>query len=334
MEFVPYFTRPHSILGASLWDYWYRSDVFKNIFGFIFGDSVMYGIPAGASYVVHAFKRKHDLDCLKTTAKKLVISNPKICLDMLKEGVEIQHKVMRGEYKASDNVYEEYAKVTIYTAILPYFWFNQTDITSVPYHAEIQSRCVQLRARNVYTMYFNNVVVPYLSLLTGRGVKELEWCTYREIQNGYKRESTELDMGFVYTYTNGIERLDFKTESEIRENIHALKYASNDTEIPCTVLDPNLEPVQGIARLVAHDLSVFNDGEVLIVPSFNERYLSLMSKAKAIICEDGGVMAHVSYIQNLDIPVCTSAKDITVRVSSGDNILVEPGKFRVRLVHE
>lgn len=331
MDFVPYFIRPHSILGTTLWDYWYRSHVFKDTFGFVFGDSVSFGIPAGISFFVHSYKRKCDLDQLKKVAVELVKRNPKKCLDMLKEGSSIQQKVLAGEYRYSNDIAEDYAKVAIYTAVLPYFWFNQTDQMDVLHHAEIQALCVHLRSKNVYSIYFDTVIVPYLVSLTGLEEKEVCSLMYTEIQSGHRRI---VHAGFVYTYSNGVESIELKTEHEVKEKIGALKYISDDLEISCTVLGSGFNDVEGIARLVANDLSVFEGGEILVVSSLDERYVSLIPKAKAIVCEDGGLMAHVSYIKNLGIPVCTSVKDITLRIKSGDKILVEPGKFRVRLVHE
>ncbi len=340
MSYTLYFTRPHTILGASLWNYWYTSKAFESIFGFVFSRGYMLGIPVGNSYIVRAYKDDGELCKMKESAIRYVTEYPKNALEFLEKGYKIQQGILSGDFKIDplctiEAAVELYAEVALYTAILPYFWFNETDIQNTKYHYKIQKLCVQLREVTVYPLFHQHALLPHLCSCTGQSEVELSMKTYTDLLKKDFRQVSEIGSTcFEYMYSNEGESLNFVSKGLLLAKASEIEKYSTDSFVMGTVVSKGFGSVEGIVRLVASDIDSFQEGEILVVPSLNNLHVPLFKKAKAILCEEGGTASHAIFLKNIDVPIITNVKGITLLVRDGEKVLVEPEQYRVHLRYE
>ncbi len=300
----------------------------------------MLGIPVGNSYIVRAYKDDGELCKMKESAIRYVSEYPKNALELLEKGYKIQQEILSGDFKIDsfctiEDAVEVYAEVALYTAILPYFWFNETDIQNTEYHYEIQKLCVQLREVTVYPLFHQHALLPHLCSCTGQSEVELSMHTYIDLlQRDFKKVDRIKGMCFEYVYLNKGESLNFMSRDLLLTKASEIEEYGTDSFVMGTVVSKGIGSVEGIVRLVASDIDIFQEGEILVVPSLNNLHIPLFKKAKAILCEEGGTASHAVFLKKINIPIITNLKGITLLVRDGEKVLVEPEQYRVHLRYE
>lgn len=91
--------------------------------------------------------------------------------------------------------------------------------------------------------------------------------------------------------------------------------------------------VTGTARVVrnAHEVAVFNKGDILIANQTTPEYVPLMKKASAIVTDQGGITAHAAIIsRELNIPCVIGTKIATKVFKDGDRVEVDATKGTVK----
>lgn len=91
--------------------------------------------------------------------------------------------------------------------------------------------------------------------------------------------------------------------------------------------------VTGTARVVrnAHEVAVFNKGDILIANQTTPEYVPLMKKASAIVTDQGGITAHAAIIsRELNIPCVIGTKSATKVFKDGDRVEVDATKGVVK----
>ncbi|MBU3668702.1 MAG: hypothetical protein FGM57_01900 [Candidatus Taylorbacteria bacterium] len=321
-----YLTRSFSILGTSLWEYWYRSKQFQEISGFNFTQGVFFGTPAIGGYpheyMVRCFRSESDLKRMKDSFHKIIETKPDLALRVLEsafnmytaersmqrkqpEDQKVLRKNLQFEYHSIEEVCDTFVSIAVYTAILPYFWFDETAPES-----RIQELCRKLRADTLYPSFFHKVLLPYLEGRTGIAREDLNLFTFNEIraldQSGrevfeeaiLKRRNSISGKDFMYLVIDGVASLEFVSREESVRRIG--EYMGDVTElVGIPVSFGTREIVTGVARvLTGSDISniTFNDGDILVTMNSNPAYIPLISKAGAVLSEEGGSASHTSVI--------------------------------------
>ena len=87
--------------------------------------------------------------------------------------------------------------------------------------------------------------------------------------------------------------------------------------------------VFGQARIILHprDLRSIKNGEILITPMTDPRYLGAMKKSSAIVTDEGGITCHAAIVsRELRIPCIIGAKVATQVLQTGDRIKVDANR--------
>ncbi|MFA5987296.1 MAG: PEP-utilizing enzyme [Candidatus Paceibacterota bacterium] len=83
----------------------------------------------------------------------------------------------------------------------------------------------------------------------------------------------------------------------------------------------------------SREFSKMEDGNILVVANTSPDYMSILSKAAAIVAEEGGITAHVSVVsREFGIPCIVGVKRITEILKDGDTVEVDANNGVARLV--
>lgn len=93
--------------------------------------------------------------------------------------------------------------------------------------------------------------------------------------------------------------------------------------------------VRGRARLIINHshMHKFKDGEILVAPFTNVSYMPIMSRAKAILTETGGLTSHAAIVsRELKKPCIVGIKNLLLVLRDGDMVEVDSKKGVVRKI--
>ena len=83
------------------------------------------------------------------------------------------------------------------------------------------------------------------------------------------------------------------------------------------------------------EMGNFEPGKILIAPYMNPGWSPLISMAKAIVADTGGVMSHGSIIsREFGIPCIVSVKNATSIIKTGDQLYINGNKGVVKIIRE
>jgi pyruvate,water dikinase len=96
------------------------------------------------------------------------------------------------------------------------------------------------------------------------------------------------------------------------------------------------EPYTGVARVASRPedaLAALEPGDVLVVPFTTPAYNAVLAVAGAIVCEEGGPMAHAAVMaRELGIPAVVGALDALAEIPNGARVEVDPTIGRVTVL--
>lgn len=93
--------------------------------------------------------------------------------------------------------------------------------------------------------------------------------------------------------------------------------------------------VEGIVRILAspEEGEKLLPGEILVATTTNIGWTPLFPKAAAIITDIGAPLSHAAIVaRELGIPAVVGCTNATVRLKTGDRVLVDGGQGRVQIL--
>lgn len=193
--FELFLSRPFSILGTSLWNYWYQSELFQSLTGFKITEGVFFGTPAiggknKQEFLVRCFRNKEELSRMRNFFGDLLEFKPSHALELLEAGEEIFVEES-GRAEAFDpkeavfgsplDLAEEYAKIGTFTGLLPYLFAGRCSVEDKELCERIEKLANGLRAKTLYPTYFEKVVLPYLADYADISKESANNFTFKEL---------------------------------------------------------------------------------------------------------------------------------------------------------
>lgn len=140
-----------------------------------------------------------------------------------------------------------------------------------------------------------------------------------------KIEKRSLRYGYVFTH----EIISSASE----EYFSLLEDLPQDKIIKGTPASPG--KIKGYVRIILNISHIYNfkEDEILVAPFTNVNYLPIMSKAKAILTETGGLTSHAAIVsRELKKSCIVGIKHLLLHLKDGDYIEVDADKGIVRII--
>jgi len=101
-----------------------------------------------------------------------------------------------------------------------------------------------------------------------------------------------------------------------------------------TIASNNKKKIIGIVSIILDvNINNFKKGEILVTKSTNPNFLPLMTQAKAIITETGGLLSHAAIVsREFGIPCIVGVKDITKKLKTGDKIELDLINATIKII--
>ena len=115
----------------------------------------------------------------------------------------------------------------------------------------------------------------------------------------------------------------------------------HNTEVPTetsdtlTGLPGSAGRVEGLVRIIRSPLESdsFTTGEILVASSTNVGWTPLFPKAAAVITDVGAPLSHAAIVaRELGIPAVVGVGNATMRLKTGDRVLVDGAKGTVKII--
>ena len=127
----------------------------------------------------------------------------------------------------------------------------------------------------------------------------------------------------IFYYSINDKHFIYKAE-EIKKTLKEIKGVTVETDLLKGVV-ASKGIVEGKVRLIKTDkeISLFEEGEILVTFSTEPKYTPIMKKAGAILTEEGGITSHASIMsRELNKPCIIGVKNITEILKTGDYVKV------------
>lgn len=343
-----FLSRPFSIFGMSLWNYWYHSKVITDLTGGCITKGVFLGTPVTTGnttheFLVRCFRDTTELSYMRDYFSNLLEYTPEKALALLEHGQYIfetellraespDPSVLFAELQSPEAVLERCAVVGIYTALIPYLFIGRCSAEDIQLRTRIEELATSLRAKTLYPLYIQKVVVPYFAQYTGISTEEVHRYTYKELLSLKAAGNVSAEIlsdrkqrisaySIVYTTKENTETLEFVEHSAVlqrQNNLETGKSTLDHLEVNNAEQGTGLKkegreivlkgvvvskgdgkPVRGIARVVTGtDISgiEFNEGDILVTIHGSPVYLPLIQKAGALLSEEGGIACHTAVV--------------------------------------
>lgn len=187
--------------------------------------------------------------------------------------------------------------------------------------------------------------IKALERVTGVPMNELEWYTYKEIDNLVEKgirvdsevtESRAKLSVFMTTWEKGVTKETIFTGQEAEE-LFALLNNYDSKEICDSVASwpDNLgEKFIGTAQIVFHPAKEkFTKGNILVTTMTRPDFVSLIKNAAAIITDEGGITCHAAIVsRELGIPCIIGTKKATKILKSGDRVEINLSSGEIKKI--
>lgn len=341
-------TRPFTLLGTSLWQYWYDCQRFEELFGMRMKNVLFFEEHPN---VAKKYFPQKEFEQMKEAVKELVINNPQKCKVLLNEGKQARDeaektlKKKKKMYPSLSEALEIFAKMTIQGVTLAFTTLETLEKYNIK-NEELRCIAEELRKKSVYPAFIEEILTP------------LAEEKLKIINKSYKREHAELIT---------IKELLNKDTTKLNERIHARKegkrfiylcaeeketvYWVEDVMQYLQQLDPQVMQkknelkgqcaypgkVKGIARVVLTDYYdpkiVFNTGDILVSITSCPALMPLIEKCSAIVTDEGGVTCHAAIVsRELKKPCVMGTKYATHIFKDGDIVEVDAEKGIVKKI--
>jgi pyruvate,water dikinase len=115
---------------------------------------------------------------------------------------------------------------------------------------------------------------------------------------------------------------------------HAAKDIAEESDI-LTGLPGSAGRVEGTVRIIhsPHEGDKFSDGDILVASSTNVGWTPLFPRAAGVITDVGAPLSHAAIVaRELGIPAVVGVGDATMRLKTGDRVLVDGAKGTVKIL--
>ena len=259
----------------------------------------------------------NDLSYAKKLAKELIEKT-----DQLNEFLRKNYNL--GEF--------EKKKETFFSQYKEFFAYHQAVYYAGEFAAENNKNPNSIQIVEVLrkAYQYNETVVPniekyFKSLLIGE-------LLISEI--GIGKTKPNKDRSILYFEKKKIV-LDYPQANEIHEGIQEkyVRYLSKITVVEG--ISACKGKVKGVARVIT-DLSEqksCKEGEILIIPQTRPQYNLILSKLKAIVTDEGGMLCHAAMLaREKNIPCIVGTKNATKIIKTGDNVIVNADRGLVKVL--
>ncbi|MEK7066183.1 MAG: PEP-utilizing enzyme, partial [Patescibacteria group bacterium] len=297
-NWILYFSRPHTLFTATLWQRWYESVETKKILDVLMPDALLEEGPVGQ---VSYFVKTEQFSGFKNRFKELLEADSARCFSALRTAEQYNKEAteyVEGKKKFLDlnDATDFLVRLAIYSAGFPYFLpLANKELSNDP---EIDKMSEELRRVSLYPQVLLNVIVPMAKekiIALGGSSEDLDLITFQELLAGdlsvvaSRRRERGPGKLFTYKVLNGkrtVEWQDVETSA-----------VSTNEQISGAVAYPG--KVRGRARLVfSFDGKGvnFNEGDILVAPHTSPNLLAIIKKSSAVITDEGGITSHAAII--------------------------------------
>jgi len=334
-----YLTRPFSLFGSSVWNYWYTSDQILKLLGTKMTEGLFVEVHPN---FIRCYRTKEELGKLLEGIGSIARDKEKT-RKILEKGVELNKQALsKLDNKQFLSLKEELdfsVEVALCTALTPYWVYDFfTDKDS-----DIKKLCESLRAESLYQRLVKEILVPLgQKRLKELGVEDLssvQLVTVSELLSGKvdcideRKKKKQENMFFVYQDINNDEIVEWTNNpGDIVKELEHIE--TKDSQIKGTVAYKG--NVKGRARLILQDTLKgleFDKGDVLVSTSTDPQLTPIMHKASAIVTDEGGMGCHAAIIaRELHKPCIIGTRIATSVIQDGDMVEVDADKGFVRVL--
>jgi pyruvate, water dikinase len=339
----PYLTRHFSILGASLWQEWYKSDFLYNFLKVRLPDVLFI---EDQKNVVRSYRPKEQQKKYESMIKSKIIKNTKSLLSLFKQAHQLnllaKQYIKQGikSFQKLEDANYFLIKLALCGTAIPYRVIKTLEdegLINKPLIREIE----KLRTISYYPVFIREVIEPIARRAVGKFyAKKVNLLTYQEIISGNFKNSVrralkrKQNFKFVYQSLNGKEKIFWvKNTEKLITKIEGLKFVKTDN-LKGQVGFGGL--VRGRVKLVLSDESKnvdFKKGDILVTLTSSPTLMPLIVKAAAIITDDGGIGCHAAIISREMKKPCVIGTKIATKVfKDGDLVEVDANKGIIRKI--
>jgi phosphohistidine swiveling domain-containing protein len=197
--------------------------------------------------------------------------------------------------------------------------------------------CLEARKNTEYVLspIADKISIIFAKEFLKRNNYNIEYVKYVSQSNLYNWNLNDIALrkkGFIYYngnfYYNNFEKFTKERNISIKNEI-----SKNDV-LKGKIAYGNCI-VEGVVRIVKNKSQILDlqKNEILVTTATIPEYVSFLSKAKAILTEEGGITTHAAIVsRELKIPCLIGIKNITKILNNGDLIEVDADKGIVRKI--
>ncbi len=277
-----FLSRPFSILGASLWNFWYQSDAFENLTGFRIYQGKFLGTPAiggenKQEFLVRCFRKKVDLKQMRAVFVEIIEKTPFRALELLRTAESIFQKESRfleeihnkntnsnlginskinfgNIFENPEEALSRYATIGIYTGLLPFLFIGQCSSEDEALRNEIQQLCEALRGKTLYPKFFEEAMLPYFTAVSGLKSEQANFYTYKEL----------LEKSSAYTANEKINTEEIPEQIQLRSTQNFEYITDIDTESFISIGKEEIVPTELKGKIFKGTVVSLGDGKPVI----------------------------------------------------------------------
>lgn len=338
-----YLARPFNLFEASIWQEWYVSSAFNEIFGTKWTSGLFIEYPKG---IARQYREKDKLLNFYYVVEKLA-GDPKKLEKMLNEGLKLNIRAERllkqNTFTSLESAVEFSARLLHFAATVPYFTGDKI-LAAATTNPALQEKVAKLRAVSLYPALLEKIISP----MAYTKLEELEIkrknahtaVTYSEllcgeVENLPKRlPIIQKGSAFVFQTINGSETISFVDNPALIIDKIEGKQPTEQWKVEGISASPGFARGK-VCLVLGNDVRNvdISQGNILVAISTNPAILPLLKKAAAIVTEEGGLTSHAAIVaREFGIPCIIGAKNATKIFKDGDEVEVNANKGVVKKV--
>ncbi|MCA9351841.1 hypothetical protein KC866_00410 [Patescibacteria group bacterium] len=346
-DWVHYLTRPFNLFTSSLWYEWYVAPERQELFG-VEIDTVMF--IEETPNVVRNYRIREQHDAYLSALEALVLDEPERCVSLLRKGIELNNYATRymsgtSSFDTLESAVQFLIPLALHATVLPYFVLRTLELKNIN-NTELRELATSLRIDSYYPKVMQDIIVPMaVKQLSELGINEpehaLECITYQELR---ARTTSVLNQRlqdrlagklFVFHVIRGEHSVQYVDDTQkLIVTIEGFDANQNQKTLHGTVAHPG--KVTGTARIVrtidGSDVT-FNPGDILVSINSNPHLMPLITKAAAIVTDEGGVGCHAAIVsRELQIPCIIGTHVATTTLHDGDLVEVDADNGAVTIL--
>ena len=346
-DWAHFLTRPFSLFGASLWQSWYDSEQIQELLGVATPDALFL---EEHHHVVRYYKKRHQLEHLRTAVKEVIRSNPTQLATFYQRGFVLNARAEAFLTKGPssfinlDEAVKFIIDLALHATVIPNMslgFFDDLKVTD----NKLREAAEKLRSVSYYPRFVREVIMPHVSeVLKKNAIEDLaaaDLITLTELRNRHfngieaRLTARKESKNFIYQLLRGTETIQWTVDIQsLVYKIEGIEGVSREKirEIKGQVAYKGV--ARGVARLVLSDHgtnTTFNEGDILVSINSNPTLMPFIRKAAAIVTDEGGIASHAAIVsRELKKPCVIGTKISTKVLKDGDMVEVDANHGVVR----